>query len=388
MLRFKEQLAADLRQREAQHLYRRRRVMAAPQQVERFQDGRRQLSFGSNDYLGFASHPKVVAAIAEGARRYGAGTGASHLVTGHMPVHEALEEALAAFVGRPRALLFSSGYLANLGLIQALADRHSAIFEDRLNHASLLDATRLTRARVHRIPHRDTHRLRHQMLAADPGGTRLVVTDGVFSMEGDLADLQALDRLCADTGALLVVDDAHGLGVIGATGRGTFEQLGVGAAPHSVVMGTLGKAFGVSGAFVAGDEVIIETLIQRARTYIYTTAQPPALAHALLTSLALMEQEAWRRARLRAHIDLFREGARALGIPLRPSETPIQPVILGDSERVLTVASRLEEQGFFVPAIRPPTVPAGSARLRVTLSAAHESWHVEQLLDALGRLCR
>lgn len=351
-------------------------------------DGTLRLSFCSNDYLGLANHPAVVAALADGARRYGAGAGASHLVTGHMRVHEELEEALAAFVGRPRALLFSSGYLANLGLLQALADRRSLIFEDRLNHASLLDAARLSKARVRRVPHRDSVRFRELLVEADPQRPRLVVTDGVFSMDGDLADLPALDRLCADRGALLVVDDAHGLGVVGANGRGTFERLGVSAGTHNLVMGTLGKAFGVSGAFVAGDEVIIETLIQRARTYIYTTAQPPALAHALLQSLKLVEQEGWRRERLSSHIDLFQRGARALGLPLLPSETAIQPVVLGDSERALAVAARLEHSGFIVPAMRPPTVPVGSARLRITLSAAHEPWHIERLLEALGHLCR
>ena len=351
-------------------------------------DGTLRLSFCSNDYLGLANHPEVVAALADGARRYGAGAGASHLVTGHMRVHEALEQALAAFVGRPRALLFSSGYLANLGLLQALADRHSVIFEDRLNHASLLDAARLSKARVHRIPHRDDTRLGKLLAGADPQRRCLVVTDGVFSMDGDLANLPTLDRLCADHGALLVVDDAHGLGVVGATGRGTFERLGVSAGAHNLLMGTLGKAFGIAGAFVAGDEVIIETLIQRARTYIYTTAQPPALAHALLRSLALVEQEGWRRERLNSHIDLFRRGAHALGIPLLPSETPIQPVVLGDPERALSVAAHLEQKGFIVPAIRPPTVPVGSARLRITLSALHEPWHIERLLDALGHLCR
>ncbi|MHB8562942.1 MAG: 8-amino-7-oxononanoate synthase [Acidiferrobacteraceae bacterium] len=385
---FQEPLRTELAKRRVQHLYRHRRLMEGPQQVDLSRDGVMLLSFCSNDYLGLANHPEVVAALAEGARRYGVGAGASHLVSGHMRVHQELEEALAVFVGRPRALLFSSGYLANLGLLQALADRRSVIFEDRLNHASLLDAARLCKARVRRIPHRDSARLGELLRGEDSRRPRLVVTDGVFSMDGDLADLPALDRLCADEGALLVVDDAHGLGVLGATGRGSFERLGVRAEAHNLVMGTLGKAFGVAGAFVAGDEVIIETLIQRARTYIYTTASPPALACALLQSLALVEREGWRRERLNSHIDRFRRGAHDLGIPLLPSETPIQPVVLGDPERALAVSTGLEREGFIVPAIRPPTVPTGSARLRITLSAAHEPWHIERLLDALGRLCR
>ena len=385
---FQEPLRTGLAKRRAQHLYRHRRLMEGPQQVDLSHDGAMLLSFCSNDYLGLANHPEVVTALAEGARRYGVGAGASHLVSGHMRVHQELEEALAAFVGRPRALLFSSGYLANLGLLQALADRRSVIFEDRLNHASLLDAARLCKARVRRIPHRDSARLGEWLGGEDSRGPRFVVTDGVFSMDGDLADLPVLDRLCADEGALLVVDDAHGLGVMGATGRGTFERLGVRPGAHNLVMGTLGKAFGVAGAFVAGDEVIIETLIQRARTYIYTTASPPALAYALLRSLALVEREGWRRERLNSHIDRFRRGAHTLGIPLLPSETPIQPVVLGDPERALAVSAGLEQEGFIVPAIRPPTVPTGSARLRITLSAAHEPWHIERLLDALGRLCR
>lgn len=382
-----ERLKGALAARRLQHLHRSRRVLEGPQGVAVRLGDRSLVSFCSNDYLGLANHPEVVRALAEGARRYGAGAGASHLVSGHLRVHHELEEQLADFVGRPRALLFSTGYMANLGLLQALAQRHTEVFEDRLNHASLIDAARLAGARVRRIPHGDLARLERHLASPLRGDSeRIVVTDGVFSMDGDLAPLPALTALCRRYDSLLIVDDAHGLGVLGAGGRGTFEALQVRPAPEDVLMGTLGKAFGVFGAFVAADDLIIETLIQGARTYLYTTALPPALACAVQASLALIRKEPWRRSALALRIAEFRQGVAALGLPLLPSQTPIQGIVLGSAERALIYSGQLERLGFLIPAMRPPTVPAGTARLRVTLSATHSPEQVQDLLAALAQI--
>lgn len=382
-----ERLKGALAARRLQHLHRSRRVLEGPQGVAVRLGDRSLVSFCSNDYLGLANHPEVVRALAEGARRYGAGAGASHLVSGHLRVHHELEEQLADFVGRPRALLFSTGYMANLGLLQALAQRHTEVFEDRLNHASLIDAARLAGTRVRRIPHADLASLERHLASPLRGDSeRIVVTDGVFSMDGDLAPLPALTALCRRYDSLLIVDDAHGLGVLGAGGRGTFEALQVRAAPEDVLMGTLGKAFGVFGAFVAADDLIIETLIQGARTYLYTTALPPALACAVQASLALIRNEPWRRSALALRIAEFRQGVAALGLPLLSSQTPIQGIVLGSAERALAYSGQLERLGFLIPAMRPPTVPAGTARLRVTLSATHSPEQVQDLLAALAQI--
>lgn len=383
----RERLQGALAARRLQHLHRRRRVLEGPQDVTVRLGDRALVSFCSNDYLGLANHPDVVRALAEGARRYGVGAGASHLVSGHLRVHHEIEEELADFAGRPRALLFSTGYMANLGLLQALTQRHTEVFEDRLNHASLIDAARLAGARVRRIPHGDLASLERRLAAPlRAGPERVVVTDGVFSMDGDLAPLPALAALCRRYDAMLVVDDAHGLGVLGATGRGIFEALHVLPAPEDVLMGTLGKAFGVFGAFVAGDDLVIDTLIQGARTYLYTTALPPALACAVRASLAIIRAEPWRREALALRIAEFRQGAGALGLRILPSQTPIQGILLGGAEQALDYAMRLERLGFLIPAIRPPTVPAGTARLRVTLSAAHTPAQVQGLLAALAEV--
>ncbi len=377
-------LQSALEHRRGRHLYRRREVLDGPQGVEVQFAGERFLAFCSNDYLGLASDPRVIEAFTAGAGRYGVGAGASHLLSGHGAAHHALEQELAEFVGSERALVFSTGYMANLGVATALLDRRGTAFEDKLNHASLIDAARLSQARVRRYPHGDLPRLERLLAAA--AGRKLILSDGVFSMDGDIAPLAALMKLARAAGAWLLLDDAHGLGVLGENGRGTFEHHGLAWEPPAILMGTLGKALGTFGAFIAGSEEVIETLIQQARTYIYTTALPPAVAEATRASLKIARQEPWRRARLRELVHQFRAGAGALGLTLGDSQTPIQPVILGAPERALAVSRALRARGILVPAIRPPTVPAGSARLRVSLSAAHEPAHVERLLAALSGL--
>ncbi|MHB8535917.1 MAG: 8-amino-7-oxononanoate synthase [Sulfuricaulis sp.] len=375
-------LEEDLARRRAQHLYRERLVLESPQGAEVRVGGETLLSFCSNDYLGLANHPRVIAAFRAGAERYGAGAGASHLVSGHSRAHHALEEELADFIGTERALLFSTGFMANLGVISALTERHDVIFEDRLNHASLIDGARLTRAKLMRYPHGDTAHLAGR-LASSPG-SGLIATDAVFSMDGDIAPLAELCQLATTHGARLLADDAHGFGVLGKNGRGSFEHLALPLAPTVIYMGTLGKALGVFGAFVAGEASLIETLIQRARTYIYTTALPPATAEAVRASLLLVREEGWRREHLRTLAAQFRAGAQMLGLPLGASPTPIQPLILGTAAAALAASERLRQLGILVPAIRPPTVPEASARLRITFSAAHTAAHVDRLLDALS----
>ena len=373
--------------RQREHLYRTRRVAQPVSATEYEVDGARLLAFCSNDYLGLAQHAAVIAAFIAAANRYGVGAGASHLVNGHSPEHHALEEELADFVGAPRALLFSTGYMANLGVAAALTDRHSTCFEDKLNHASLLDAARQHGAHVQRYAHGDVARLSESLRAAS-GGNRLILTDGVFSMDGDVAPLPQLMQLARTHDADLLVDDAHALGVLGAHGRGSFEHCQVAFAAPAILMGTLGKAFGSFGAFVAGDDDLVETLIQDARTYIYTTALPPAVAAATRASLKLVRSEAWRRERLRAHIERFRREVGALGLRLMDSPTPIQPIVFGEAQQALAASAHLHARGIWVSAIRPPTVPANAARLRITLSAAHSDEQLTRLIDALASLPR
>lgn len=366
--------------RDAQ-LFRQRLLLESPQGPEIQVDGESLLAFSSNDYLGLASHPDVIQALQDGARHWGVGGGASHLVCGHSGPHHQLEEALAAFTGRPRALLFSTGYMANLAAVTALVGRGDTVLEDRLNHASLLDGGRLSGARFSRYLHNDMGSLQSRLGRAQ--GDALVVTDGVFSMDGDMADLPALCQVAQAQNAWVMVDDAHGIGVLGAQGGGCVEHFALGAQAVPVLVGTLGKAFGTSGAFVAGSEALIETLIQFARPYIYTTSQSPALAHATLKSLQLVQAESWRREHLQGLIQRFRRGAKAAGLALMASETPIQPILVGSAERALQLSQGLRKQGLLVGAIRPPTVPAGTARLRVTLSAAHTEAQVDRLLEGL-----
>ncbi|MCV9919694.1 MULTISPECIES: 8-amino-7-oxononanoate synthase [Pseudomonas] len=375
-------LTARLAERRAADLYRQRPLLQSPQGPEVVVDGQPLLAFCNNDYLGLANHPEVIAAWRAGAERWGVGGGASHLVIGHSTPHHQLEEALAELTGRPRALLFSTGYMANLGAITALVGQGDTILQDRLNHASLLDGGLLSGARFNRYLHNDADSLAKRLDKAT--GNTLVVTDGVFSMDGDLADLPALAETARARGAWLMVDDAHGLGTLGATGGGIVEHFGLGLDDVPVLIGTLGKACGTAGAFVAGSEELIEALVQFARPYIYTTSQPPALACATLKSLELLRRESWRREHLAALVRQFRQGAEQIGLQLMDSPTPIQPILIGDSARALRLSRMLRERGLLVTAIRPPTVPAGSARLRVTLSAAHSEAQVQLLLNALA----
>ena len=361
---------------------RRRRIVDSPTGVEVTVEGRQLLNFASNDYLGLAGHPEVRAALARGAEHWGVGSGAAHLITGHQRPHHALEEELAAFTGRPRALLFSTGYMANLGVAVALLGRGDSVFEDRLNHASLIDAGILSRARLRRYAHADPADL-DTRLGQTESGSKLVLTDGVFSMDGDVAPLAELAAVCDRHDAWLMVDDAHGLGVLGEDGRGSLAAAGLGCEAVPILMGTLGKAFGSFGAFVAGSEDLIEWLIQAARSYVYTTALPAAVAEATRAALRLAQAESWRREKLAALVARFRAGAAQLGLPLMASETPIQPLVLGEPERVMAVSARLEAAGLLVGAIRPPTVPEGTARLRITFSAGHDEAHVDRLLAAL-----
>jgi 8-amino-7-oxononanoate synthase len=374
-------LGARLAARRAEYLYRQRPLLQSPQGPQVVVDGQSLLAFCNNDYLGLANHPEIIAAWQAGAERWGVGGGASHLVIGHSTPHHELEEALAELTGRPRALLFSNGYMANLGAVTALVGQGDTVLEDRLNHASLLDAGLLSGARFSRYLHNDADSLNSRLDKAV--GDTLVVTDGVFSMDGDIADLPALAKAAKARGAWLMVDDAHGFGPLGANGGGIVEHFGLGLDDVPVLIGTLGKAFGTSGAFVAGSEELIETLIQFARPYIYTTSQPPALACATLKSLELLRSEHWRREHLVRLIKQFRSGAEQLGLTLMDSFTPIQPILIGDADRALRLSQLLRERGLMVTAIRPPTVPAGSARLRVTLSAAHSEAQVQLLLNAL-----
>jgi len=378
-------LAENLDTLHEQGLYRSRRVIESPQGIHLQMDGRTVLNFCSNDYLGLANHPEVVQAFKTAADAYGVGSGSAHLICGHSVPHHALEEELAAFTGRDRALLFSTGYMANMGVISALVGRGDAVFEDRLNHASLLDGGLLSGARFKRYAHADVDQLDGYL--ANAQGNKLIVTDGVFSMDGDFAPMKALAATAKARDAWLMVDDAHGLGVLGKQGGGILDVDGLNQRDVPVLMGTLGKGLGTFGAFVAGSETLIETLIQKARTYIYTTALPAAVAQATRASLSIVIKEAWRRDKLNELSAYFRSGAKQLGLHLMPSASAIQPIMIGDSHRAAALSRALLDQGLLVSAIRPPTVPQGSARLRVTFSALHEFQHIDRLLDALDKTC-
>jgi 8-amino-7-oxononanoate synthase len=383
-------LDRELQQLDKGSLRRRRRVVDTPCAPRVQVDGRPMLAFCSNDYLGLASHPRLIEALREGATQYGVGSGASHLISGHSRAHALLEERLAEFMSphleSANALYFCTGYMANLAVLTALAGREADIFSESLNHASLIDGTRLARGAVMVYPHGDINAL-GGMLAASQALNKIVVTDSVFSMDGDLAPLPQMLALCEQYGAWLVVDDAHGFGVLGANGRGAPEHFGL-RSPYLVYMGTLGKAAGVGGAFVAAHATVIEWLVQRARPYIYTTAAAPALAHALLASLDLIggEEGMTRRAHLQALIAQLQNELTLKRWKLLPSDTPVQPVIIGRNDEALKAAAALHAQGLWVPAIRPPTVPPDTARLRVTLSAAHTAKDVTQLAGALNAL--
>ena len=378
-----QNLVAALSERKQQQLYRTRQTLEGAQDVVVRIDGQEYLSFCSNDYLGLASHPKLIAALKQGAERFGVGSGAAHLISGHSYAHQALEEELAEFVGRPRALLFSTGYMANLGVVSALMGRGDSIFEDRLNHASLIDAALLSDARLIRYAHGDSESLQRKM-AKTAAGKRLIASDGVFSMDGDCAPLVDLAGLAASVDAWLLIDDAHGFGVLGKRGRGWCVDQLAEAPDNSILMATLGKAVGTFGAFVAGSEVLVETLIQQARTYIYTTAPPPALAWATRTALQLVREGDALREKLIHLVRYFRAGAVELGLPLMASDTPIQPLLVGETAAALALSDALREQGILVTAIRPPTVAKGAARLRITVCARHERAQLDRLLETLA----
>jgi 8-amino-7-oxononanoate synthase len=377
--------AAELEQRKQSGLYRVRRQISGPQRPELVSDGTPLLSFCSNDYLGMASRPELSRAAAASMQANGLGGAASHLICGHHDAHHQLEQRLARFTGRSAALFFSTGYMANMGVISALAGRGDTIFSDRLNHASIIDGCILSRARVECYPHGDIRAL--EAMLSRTGGHKLVVTDGVFSMDGDIAPLAELADLCRTYDALLVVDDAHGVGVLGPEGQGSIAELGLTEEQVPVLIGTLGKAVGTSGAFVAGPAHLMDYLVQKARTYIYTTAMPPALALATCASVDIVEREENRRDHLRRLIARFRSEAESLGYRLMPSDTPIQPILIGANREALALSQSLERQGLLVTAIRPPTVPEGEARLRVTLSASHTWDDLQQLLEGLAE-CR
>jgi 8-amino-7-oxononanoate synthase len=379
-----EQLNSQLAELTQQGLYRARRVIASPQGVELQLNGQKVINFCSNDYLGLANHPDIIQAFKNAADYYGVGSGSAHLICGHSAAHHALEEELAAFTGRDRALLFSTGYMANMGVIAALMDRRDSVFQDRLNHASLVDGALLSGARLKRYRHADTEHL--ASLMAQRPAKKLIVTDGVFSMDGDFAPLPALVATAKAQETWLMVDDAHGLGVIGTKGGGMLEHYQLSQNDVPILMGTLGKGFGTFGAFVAGSETLIETLIQKARTYIYTTAFPAAIAEATRASLKRITADEWRREKLRYLTDRFKTSVAQLGLPIMPSNSPIQPLLIGDSSRAVALSNALLERGFLISAIRPPTVPQGSARLRITFSALHEEQHIDRLVDALGEI--
>ncbi len=380
-----QRLADQLAEIERRGLMRRRIAREGPQGPRIVVDGREYLAFCSNDYLGLANHPRIVEAAIDAALRHGVGEGASHLLSGHSVVHERLEAKLAEFVEMPRALLFSSGYQANVGAITALAGPEDAIFSDALNHASLIDGVRLSRAQVVRYPHADLEFL-EKALADSRARTRLVVTDGVFSMDGDIAPLPAMLELCERHDAWLLVDDAHGFGVIGPEGRGSAAHFGL-RSPRIVYVGTLGKAAGVAGAFVAGAAEVVETVLQRARTYIYNTASPALLAAAVEESLQLIREEEWRRERLYRWIGALKQALHGTDVVLAPSDTPIQPLLIGGNAEAVSASAALRERAILVPAIRPPTVPEGTARLRISLSAAHGEDDVARLAAALREVC-
>ncbi|RJX31044.1 MAG: 8-amino-7-oxononanoate synthase [Oxalobacter sp.] len=380
-----EEIDKQLTELGQQHALRRRRTLASPCGVEAEFDGQKFLAFGSNDYLGLAAEPALIEAARQAASKWGVGAGSSHLVGGHMMPHDQLEKALASFLCAERALVFSTGMMANLGIVPALMGRDDAIFADRLNHASLIDAALLSRADHLRYPHNDMAALEKQ-LASSTAKRKMILTDAVFSMDGDLAPLPQLMQLAERFDAWLVVDDAHGFGVLGKNGRGALSHFGMKMHPRLLYMGTLGKAAGVSGAFVAGSTNVIEWLLQRARTYIFTTASSPILAATLLASIDLIDQGEARRAHLQRLIARLQQGLANTRWNLMPSPTAIQPIVIGENEEALRVAEALYAQGIWVPAIRPPTVPKGTARLRVSLSAAHTVEQVDRLVNALRKL--
>ncbi len=375
-------LALELDSLKEKNLFRSRRLLSSPQEIEPIIDGKKVLSFCSNDYLGLANHPKVKERFQDALKKYGVGAGASHLITGHHESHAALEKELADFLSCERVLLFSTGYMANLGVVSSFASRNSAIFADKLNHASLNDAAILSRAKLKRYEHLNIEQL-EKLLAGSNATSKIILSDGVFSMDGTVTPVSKLQSISKKYHARLIIDDAHGVGVLGKHGKGCTERI---LDDDTILVGTLGKAFGTFGAFVAAKQEIIEWLIQRAHSYIYTTAFPPAIAEATRASLKLIHTEVWRRQALQEITQYFHEQCVEAGIPVTESNTPIQPIILGNSEIALTISDELLKTGILVPAIRPPTVAKNSARLRISLCATHTKAHIDQLIIALEQL--
>jgi 8-amino-7-oxononanoate synthase len=375
-------IKAFLKEKKQQHLYRSVKMSESAQAPRMQIDGKEYLTFCSNDYLGLANHPDVLRAFKQGADKYGVGSGAAHLINGHSIEHQKLEEALAEFTGREKALLFSTGYMANLGVVNSLLEKTDVLFQDRLNHASLIDAGLLSRAKMRRYAHNDSSALQ-SLYDKTKAQNSMILTDGVFSMDGDEAPVNDLAKIAKAQQAWLMVDDAHGFGTLGKSGAGLLEQQKLSQVDVPILMATLGKALGTAGAFVAGSSDLIEYLIQTARTYVYTTAMPASIAAATIASLKIVQNESWRREKLDHLIRQFKQGTMQLGIELMPSNTAIQPIMLGSSERALKVSQALSDKGILVTAIRPPTVPEGSSRLRVTFSANHTEHDVTLLLWAL-----
>ncbi len=377
-----QKLQVRLEQRKAQDLLRQRLTLEGAQSVRINAEGKEYLNFSSNDYLGLANHPKLIEAMQKAAKQYGVGSGASHLIIGHSEQHHALEEEVAEFLGVERALLFSTGYMANYGVLTCLPDKNDLIIQDKLNHASLIDGGMASSAKMLRYAHADLESFERQM--KQPAESRLVVTDGVFSMDGDIAPLPDLIASCKKHKASLMIDDAHGFGVLGEQGKGSLEHFNLAQQTADIYMATLGKALGGFGAFVAGSELLIESLIQFGRSYIYTTAMPSAVAAANRASLQLVQEESWRREQLQKNIVYFRRLASEYDIPLMPSDTAIQPVLIGRNDKTLAISRALKEAGILLVAIRPPTVPENSARLRVTLTAEHSTDDLDYLLEHLA----
>ena len=384
---WRDSLALEQQERKNQNLWRSRELLASAQSVEVKRNGRLYLNFCNNDYLGLANHPASIAAAIGASSVWGTGSGASHLVCGHQESHRKLERELADFVGAEQAVLFSTGYMANLAVPQSLLRRGDLLLQDKLNHASLVDAASLCRADFKRYRHADLDQLSGFLAnPVQPGVRKLIGTDSVFSMDGDIAPITELDQLAAGHGAVLLIDDAHGLGVLGKGGRGSYSHFGLKPSGHRLMLGTLGKAIGSFGAFVAGDDIYIDQIVQHARTYIYTTALPAAVAEATRAALGTVEKDSFRREKLSRSISYLRSGIKALGLDLMDSQTPIQPILFGREATALQASAILEQEGIWVSAIRPPTVLKGSSRLRITLSANHSAEHLDQLLNSLSNV--
>ena len=381
-------LRQELEKRKRLHRYRSRRIIKSPQQAEILIDDKNLISFCSNDYLGLANHPKIKQATIDAIKKFGVGSGSAHLVSGHSVAHHQLEEELAEFTGYPRAILFSTGYMANLGLCQALIGKNDTVYEDRLNHASLIDGGLISGARFQRYLHNDISSLQQKISKADKNTSEkmtetLVLSDGVFSMDGDIANLPALAALCKTSNSWLMIDDAHGFGTLGETGKGCLQHFSLSTTEIPIYMATLGKAMGTAGAFIAGSDELIETIIQKARSYIYTTAMPAALAEATRCSLNIIQNEAEHLQNLNSNICYFRNCCSQADIAIENSQTAIQPLLIGDDEKATKISQQLFDSGFLITAIRPPTVPEGTSRLRITLSAKHNKEHINQLIEAL-----